>query len=213
MTRALDEYEAKRLLARYGVPVVAEERVADAGSAVAAAQRIGYPVALKGCGEAFLHKSELGLIHLGLGDAAAVRAAGHTLLRAMGGQGQMLVQRMVSGRREFLVGMTRDPQFGPVVSFGLGGIFAEVLDDVALRLCPLTERDAGDMLREIRARALLGAIRGLPPVDNAALVRVITGVARLAVERPDIEAVDINPLIVAGSAPVAVDALVLMGTA
>jgi acetyl-CoA synthetase (ADP-forming) len=209
-TRALDEFEAKRLLAAYGVPVVGEARVADAEAAVQAAGRIGYPVVLKGCGADFAHKTEHGLVQLDLGDAAAVRGAAARMLSAMQGRGELLVQRMVSGRREFLAGMARDAQFGPVVTFGLGGIFAETLADVALRVCPVGRADALEMLEEIRTRALLGAVRGLPAVDREALAGALVGLSRLALERPDIDAIDINPLVVEGSRPVAVDALVLL---
>lgn len=209
-TRALDEFEAKRLLAAYGVPVVPEIRVQGAVAAVAAAADLGYPVALKGCGAAFAHKTELGLVALDLRDETALREAAARLEAAMQGQGELLVQRMVRGRREFLAGFSRDPVYGPVITFGLGGIFAETLADVALRLAPLSSDDARAMLAEIRARALLGPIRGLPPVDAETLVRVLLGLSRLALERPDIAAVDINPLVVDGAQPVAVDALVLI---
>jgi succinyl-CoA synthetase beta subunit len=208
--RALDEFEAKRLLAGYGVPVVREARVADAEAAIAAAGSIGYPVVLKGCGAAFAHKTERGLVALDLRDERALREAAARLQAAMPDPGDLLVQRMVRGQREFLVGFYRDPVYGPVVSFGLGGIFAEALADVALRLAPLSADDAGAMLEEIRARALLGPLRGLPAVDAEALVRVLLGLSRLAQQRPDIVAVDINPLVIDGTQPVAVDALVLI---
>lgn len=207
---ALDEFEAKRLLASYGVPVVQEARCGSSDAAVAAAARIGYPVVLKGLGAQFAHKTELGLVHLNLRDEAGVRASAAHLLKAMTGRGELLVQQMVGGKREFLVGMSRDPQFGGTVTFGLGGIFAEALADVALRLAPVSRADALDMLDEIRATALLGAVRGMPEVDREALVRIITGLSRLAVERPDIDAIDINPLVISGSQPVAVDALVIL---
>lgn len=207
--KALDEFEAKALLAGYGIPVVGEARCKTADEAVVAAARIGYPVVVKGLGARFAHKTELGLVHLNLRDEAAVRAACSQLLAAMKGEGELLVQQMVSGKREFLAGMSRDPQFGATVTFGLGGVFAEALADVALRLAPLGREDALDMLGEIRAATLLGPVRGMPEVDRELLVRTLTGLSRLAIERPDIEAVDINPLVISGSQPVAVDALVL----
>jgi succinyl-CoA synthetase beta subunit len=208
--RALDEFEAKRLLAGYDIPVVGERRAGTVDAAVAAAEALGFPVALKGCDAAYLHKTELGLIRLGLGDAAAVRMAAHDLLAAMDGRGALLVQQMIAGKREFLAGFTRDPQFGPVVTFGIGGIFAEAIGDASLGLCPLAAVDAGAMLDGLRAQALLGPVRGLPPVNRTALIATLLGLSRLALERPDIAAVDINPLIIHGSEPVAVDALVLM---
>lgn len=207
--RSLDEFEAKQLLAAYGVPVVAEERAKTVEEAAAAATRVGYPVVLKGLGAQFAHKTELGLVVLNLKDEVALRNAAAGLLGRMQGQGELLVQQMISGKRELLVGMSRDPQFGATVTFGLGGIFAEVLADVALRLVPLAREDAEQMLDEIRAKALLGAVRGLPAVDREALIATLLALSRLAQERPDIAAVDINPLVVEGSRPVAVDALVL----
>lgn len=207
---ALDEYDAKRLLAAYGVPIVDEAKALDAQSAVAESDRLGYPVVLKGCGIDFAHKTDAGLVHLNLHDAEAVRAAARALLAKMGGRGVLLVQRMVTGPREFLVGMSRDAQFGAFVTFGLGGVFAEALADVALRVCPIAVDDALGMQDEIRGRALLGPVRGLPAVDRNALARAILGVARLALDRPDVDAIDINPLVIDGARPVAVDALVLM---
>jgi succinyl-CoA synthetase beta subunit len=210
MNTTLDEAAAKELLASYGVPVVEEARAADAHAAVAAADRIGYPVVLKGLAADIAHKTELGLVALNLRDAAAVRTAAARLLDALQGRGLLLVQRMVTGQRELLAGLARDPQFGPVVTFGLGGIFAEALADVSMRVCPLSEHDAREMLAEIRARALLGEVRGLPAVDRDALVRILLGLSRLALERPDVAAVDINPLVIDGGSPVAVDALVVL---
>ncbi len=210
MNTSLDEAAAKELLARYGVPVVQEARAGDAEAAVAAAGRIGYPVVLKGLAADIAHKTELGLVALNLRDAAAVRLAAARLLAALPGRGVLLVQRMVAGQRELLAGLARDPQFGPVVTFGLGGIFAEALADVSMRCCPLSEHDAREMLDEIRARALLGEVRGLPAVDRDALVRILLGLSRLALERPDVAAVDINPLVIDGASPVAVDAWVVL---
>ncbi len=208
--RALDEFEAKQLLRGYGVPCIAESLAATPEAAVDAARTLGFPVVLKGCGRDLLHKTELGLVELGIASPAAVREAGARLLDRMQGRGALLVQKMVSGRRELMVGMTRDSQFGPVVTFGLGGVFAEVLADVALRIAPFEAADAEAMLDEIRARRLLGEVRGMPAVDRAALVRTLTGLARLALEHRQVREVDINPIIVAGASPIAVDALVVL---
>ncbi len=208
--RALDEFEAKQLLASYGSPVVGEARAHDADDAAAAATRLGYPVVLKGLGARFAHKTELGLVALDLKDEVALRAAAARLLATMNGEGELLVQQMMRGPREFLAGMARDAQFGATVTFGLGGIFAEALADVSLRIAPLGRDDAHEMLDEIRASALLGPVRGLPAVDREALVDTLLGLSRLALERPDIEAIDINPMVISGSRPVAVDALVIL---
>lgn len=217
LLRALDEFEAKQLLATYGVPVVAEARVEGVDAAVDAAREIGYPVVLKGCGEAFAHKTELGLVELDLRNETALREAAARLEARMQMRtgdahpcGRLLVQRMARGQREFLAGFSRDPVYGPVVTFGLGGMLAEVLAEVALRLAPLSQADAYEMLGQTRAAALLGPVRGLPAIDTGVLVRVLLALSRLALERQDIAAVDINPLVVEGAQPLAVDALVLI---
>lgn len=208
---SLSEAESRRLLAAYGVSFTAEREADDVGDACAAAAAIGYPVVLKGCGAAFTHKTELDLVALGLADEAAVSEAAADLLGRMAGEGTLLVQPMVRGRREFMLGLSRDPQFGPVVTFGVGGVFAEIADDVAMRLVPLSEPDARAMLDEIRAAALLDGIRGMAPVDRDALVTALLGLARLAVECPDVAAVDVNPVIATEDGrPIAVDALVLL---
>jgi acetyl-CoA synthetase (ADP-forming) len=207
---ALSEFAAKALLRSYGVPCVAEALAATTEEAVGAARVLGFPVAVKGCGSGLLHKTDLGLVELGLGSAGMVRQAAARLLDRMNGRGTLLVQQMVSGAREFMIGMARDSQFGPVVSFGLGGVFAEVLADVASRVAPFDACEAEAMLGEIRARRLLGEVRGLPAVDRTALVRTVLGIGRLAIERPDIREIDINPLVVTGASPIAVDALVMV---
>lgn len=208
--RTLDEFESKRLLAQFGVVCATELRADSVAEAVAAAERIGFPVVVKGCGEAFAHKTELGLVAVGLTSADAVRLAAERMLVTMDGGGRLLVQQMVSGERELLVGMKRDAQFGPVVTFGLGGIFAEVLADISLRVAPLSRADAHAMLDEIRAARILGALRGMPAVDREGLVDTLVAVGDLALARPDISEIDINPLIVAGRDAVAVDALVVI---
>jgi len=121
------------------------------------------------------------------------------------------VQEWIEGdKREFVVGLTRDPQFGPCVMFGLGGIFTEALRDVSFRIAPLSEMDAEEMIDEIQTRKLLGEFRGSPAVDRAELVKALMGIGRLGLENDEIAEIDINPLIVDGDKPVAVDALVIL---
>ena len=117
---------------------------------------------------------------------------------------------MIKGDRELMIGMTRDDQFGPSVMFGLGGIFTEVLEDVSFRLAPLKLKDGRAMMSEIRAAKILDAVRGMARVDRALLARAIVAVGNAAADNPDIAEIDINPLIVAGSRPVAVDGLVIL---
>ena len=212
---ALSEYDSKRILSAYGVPVTREKLVKTAAVAKKAADALGYPVVLKGCAPDLLHKTEAGLVAVGLGSARDVTDAFKTLSGRAGPDftSGYLVQEMVKGSRELMIGMTRDEQFGPSVMFGLGGIFTEVLEDVSFRLAPLTLTDARDMMNEIRATRILDAVRGMPRVDRAALARAIVGVGKAAADNPEIAEIDINPLIIAGAKPVAVDGLVILKAA
>ncbi|HNR31785.1 MAG TPA: acetate--CoA ligase family protein [Candidatus Hydrogenedentes bacterium] len=210
--RALSEYESKRLLRAYDVPVVDEALCADAAAAVAAAERIGFPVAVKACGRALQHKTDRGLVHLNLRDADSVGDAVARMQAALGDEAidGFLVQRMARGGREVIVGGLRDPIFGPCVMFGMGGIAVEAFGDVAFRLAPLDDRDALEMLGEVRGAKLLGPFRGEPAADTTALAGVLRRVGALIVEHPEIAQVDINPLIIEDGLPVAVDALVTL---
>jgi acetyl-CoA synthetase (ADP-forming) len=211
MGRTLSEAESKRVLAAYGVPVADEQTAADPDAAVAAASAIGYPVVVKLCGAGIAHKTERGLVRLGLGDAAAVRAAGCDLLAAArpgDGPVELLVAPMVRGDRELIAGLHTDPQFGRCVMIGLGGVLAEAVGDVAFRLVPIALVDADEMLDELATQSVLGEFRGEPPVDRAAVTELLLGLSRLAEAEPDVVSVDVNPLIVVGGRPLAVDALV-----
>lgn len=206
----LDEYDSKRLLAAYGVPVVDEQPVADAAEAVAAADRIGYPVALKLLAPRLVHKTERGGVALDLASPVAVQAAADRLLALADGlpAPALLVQRMVPGRLELIVGARRDPVFGPVVLVGFGGVLAELLGDVAVARAPLTAAEAGALLDRLRGRSLLAGVRGSPPRDVAAVAAVVAAVSRLAADRPELLELDVNPLLVGhpGQGAVAVDA-------
>jgi acetyl-CoA synthetase (ADP-forming) len=207
----LSEHESKRVLAQFGIPVPEERLVDSAEAAVAAAQSLGLPAVLKLCGRGIAHKTERGLVRLDLRDAAAVRAAAQELLdarRSDEGDAKLLVTRMRRGRRELIAGLVRDPQFGPCVMLGLGGIFAEALRDVAFAVAPLERGDADELIDALQHGALLGPFRGEPAVDRAALRAVLEGLAALGMARPDVRSVDVNPLLVDGSEPVVVDALV-----
>jgi acetyl-CoA synthetase (ADP-forming) len=207
----LSEADSKARLRDVGVPVARERVVSSADEAVAAAGEIGYPVVAKLCGASIAHKTERGLVRLGLRDADAVRAAASELL-AMAtpddGEVGVLVGEMVKGNRELIAGLVRDPQFGACVMLGVGGVLAEALGDVAFRLVPLERVDAEDLVDDLRTQKLLGEFRGEPAIDRDALVDVLVGLSRLAESDPSIVSADVNPLIVRGGVPVAVDALV-----
>lgn len=211
--QSLSEHDSKRILAAYGVPVSREILVSSAAEARAAARKIGYPVVLKACAAEEAHKTEKGLIAVNLATPKELAEAFATLTRRTGRdyKGAYLVQEMVRGAREIMIGMHRDPSFGPSVLFGLGGIFTEILQDVVFRVAPLRKRDAQDMMRAIRAHRILDAVRGMPAVDCEALSRALVAVGRIALDHHEIAEIDINPLIIRGSRPVAVDALVVLG--
>jgi acetyl-CoA synthetase (ADP-forming) len=207
----LSEAESKQLLARHGVPVPAEELVRSPAEAAAAASRIGYPVVAKLCGPAIAHKTERGLVRLGLGDESAVAKAAEDLLAAArpeDGDVGVLVGAMVSGARELIAGVVRDPQFGPAVMLGVGGVLAEALADVAFRLAPLSPVDAEELIDDLASQSLLGPLRGEPPVDRTRLVRLLVGLGEVVAADASIRSIDLNPLIVCDGVPVAVDALV-----
>jgi acyl-CoA synthetase (NDP forming) len=213
--KSLSENASREILVSFGVPVVEGLLAQNLEEAVIAAQKIGFPVALKGNGASFAHKSELGLVRLGLKDAGEVRKAAEEVAAAAGaGLEGFLVQPMVPGGREFVAGLFRDELFGPVIVFGLGGVYAEALKDAALRLAPLTLPDIDGMVEELSSKALLGPFRGEAAVNREELRAVLMGLSRLAMERPEIVEVDLNPLkITPDGRVVAVDALVVTGSA
>jgi acetyl-CoA synthetase (ADP-forming) len=209
--QTLSEAASKALLAGYGVPVVDEREVVDADGAVRAADELGYPAVVKLCGQEITHKTERGLVRLHLTDAAAVRAAAVDLLgaaRPCDGAVSLLVAPMVTGTRELIAGLVHDRQFGMNVMVGLGGVLAEAISDVVFCPAPIAAVDADEMLAALALQAVLGPFRGEPAVDRDALVDVLLALSRLAGDRPDVQAVDVNPLIVVDGRPVAVDALV-----
>lgn len=210
-TRTLSEADSGALLAAYGVPFVAQRVAVTPDDASAAASDLGFPVVVKLCGEAIAHKSERGLVRLGLGDRDAVRAAAIALLAAAtpaDGDVAVLVAPMVRGNRELIAGLATDPQFGRTVLLGVGGILAAAVADVAVRLVPIGRVDAADMIDDLAAQALLGELRGEPAVDRERLVDVLVGLSAAAEAHPELVSADLNPLVVVDGAPVAVDALV-----
>ena len=207
---SLSEYDSKRFLSSFGIPICNETLAHDLDSAAAEARRIGYPVVLKACGADLAHKTEVGGIALNLKNVRDVRKEGLRLSKIRGCEA-LLVQEMVKGTRELVCGLTRNPQLGPCVMFGLGGIFTEVLDDVAFRIAPLTPGDAREMIGEIRARKILDPFRGEAAIDQEILAHVLVSLGRIGFEYENVAAIDINPLKVrTDGKPVAVDALVVL---
>jgi succinyl-CoA synthetase beta subunit len=207
----LSEAASKQLLAGFGVPFPPERVVGSADEAVGAADHLGYPVVVKLGGAGIAHKTERGLVRLGLGSAEQVRDAAGALLAAATPDDDhvhLLVAPMLRASRELIAGLHHDPQFGMTVMVGVGGILAEAVADVAFRLVPIERVDAEEMIDDLALQALLGEFRGEPPVDRTAVADVLLGLSRAATERGDLVSADLNPLLVVDGRPVAVDALV-----
>ena len=207
----LSEYESKKVLAHYGIPVTEEVLVTNPADLSKAVHKIGFPLVMKGCAAEIAHKTEKGLIRVDIRNEDEARTAFEEIASAMDdAQKTVLVQQMVKGQRELVVGLTRDPQFGPCVMFGLGGIFTEILEDTSFRVAPIEKRDALEMMQEIRAHKILEAIRGMEPADKDTLADMLIAVGRLGIENEAVEEIDINPVILSRGKPVAVDALVVL---
>ncbi|MCT7354701.1 acetate--CoA ligase family protein [Streptomyces sp. 15-116A] len=210
----LSEHAAKQLLRAYGIRVPREQLVTSAAAAVRAAGTVGFPVVMKASGARIAHKTELGLVKIGLTSASQVRDAYRELTDIARYEevelDGVLVCQMVEQGVEMVVGMSRDELFGPTVTAGIGGVLVEVLRDTAVRVPPFGEEQARDMLAELRGRPLLDGVRGRPPADVDALVEVILRVQRMALElADDLAELELNPLMVSprGQGAVALDAL------
>lgn len=210
----LSEFASKELLIRYGIPFAREHNVHSVEAAIDAAKTLGFPVVVKLCGDKIAHKTERGLVRLGLVDERSVESAAEELLamsRPDDGDVSLLVAPMIHGQRELIAGMVQDDQFGPVVMLGLGGIFAEVLSDVVFRPLPLKPNDSESMLDEITTKRIFKEFRGSAAIKLRDLDNVITGIEAALQDYPEIISIDINPLIVTDDGSViAVDALVEM---
>ena len=209
--KALSEYESKQFLASYQIPVTREILVHSVDELIQAAHAIGYPIVLKGCAADISHKTEKGLIRVDIRNNEEARTAFTAIISRMNGpEHAVLVQELVKGQRELVVGLIRDPQFGPCVMFGLGGIFTEILEGTSFRIAPLEKRDALEMMQEIKGHRILDAIRGMEAADLDILSEVLVTVGRIGLENEKIKEIDINPLIISESRPVAVDALIVL---
>jgi len=212
--KALDEFSAKQLLEAYGIPVSHERLAHTSAEALAAAAAIGFPVVVKACDPEILHKTEQGLVHLNIKDIDALIKAYNAIQDAVkksgGGPVAVLIGEMVRGEREFLAGITWDEQFGHCLAFGVGGIFTEAFNDIRYRVAPVNEAEARVMIRDIKHPKLLSAFRKMPAVNIDALSRILATLSLLPALHPKIREIDINPLIISGADPVAVDALIVL---
>jgi len=211
----LSESDSKSLLSSFGVPFAAERKVSTIAEAATAAKELGYPVVVKLGGDKIAHKTERGLVRLRLSNDESVQKAAKELLDAAvpeDGEVHLLVAPMISGTRELIAGLLVDPQFGPTIMVGVGGVMAEVIKDVAFRPAPVDEKMARQMIASLRMQEFLQEFRGEAAVNIDQLVETIVGLSNFADERQDVVSVDINPLIVRETGDlVAVDALVEIG--
>jgi acetyl-CoA synthetase (ADP-forming) len=208
---ALSEHESKQVLAVYGIPVTREILVEDRRDFGKALDLVGFPLVMKGCSAEIAHKTEKNLVRVDIRNSIEAGRAYEEIKAGMeGSNGAVLVQEMVMGRRELVLGMTRDPQFGACVMFGLGGIFTEVLQDIVFRKAPLEKNEAYAMMREIRGRKILESVRGMESADAERLAHMLIQLGRIALENEAVTEIDINPVILSGSRPVAVDALIVL---
>jgi acetyl-CoA synthetase (ADP-forming) len=210
------EPEAKTVCIEYGIPVTKFEVAKSEAEAVKFAEAIGFPVVLKVVSPDIIHKSDVGGVIVGLKSAGEVRDAYKRILenvkkhRADAKIVGILVQEMAPASTEVIVGAIKDPQFGPALMFGLGGIFVEVLKDVTFRVAPINEDEAREMITEVRAYPLLKGYRNMPPADIEAIIKILLNTSRLVMEHEAIKEVDLNPIMVYEKGAKTVDARIIL---
>jgi len=212
----LTEFESKRILKQVGIPVVETRLAKTQKEAVSLSQKIGFPVVLKIASPEVIHKSDSGGVKLSINNVTEVKRAYNEILKKVGKQYPdaviqgVSVQKMVRPGTEVIVGTSKDPQFGPVIMFGLGGIFVEVLKDVSFRIIPVTERDVQEMVKEIKGYPLLQGVRGKESSDIPALVEMILKISNVVEEYPQIKELELNPIFAYRDGAVAVDARIIL---
>jgi acyl-CoA synthetase (NDP forming) len=205
-----DEFDSKCFLATWRIPVAEEKLVNSLDDAWQTAQAMGLPVVLKGLLPAEVHKTEHGLVQLGITDKPALEAAFHHIQEKLDNQGRILLQKQVRSDYELIAGFIRDSQFGPCVMFGLGGIFSELEPDVAFSLAPLDRQRALQLIKRIRSKKLLQGFRGITPLNEEAMADILVNLGTAGVAYPEIEQIDINPVAISKGVPWAVDATVML---
>jgi acyl-CoA synthetase (NDP forming) len=213
----LTEMESKELLGGLGIPTTQMKLAASEQEAVALSAEIGYPCVLKVSSPDITHKSDAGGVKVGLADKQQVTAAYQAIMSSCRERFPeadiegVTVQNMAAPGLEVIIGMATDPQFGPVLMFGLGGVWVEVLKDVSFKIVPLTRADAANAIREIRAARLLDGFRGSEPVDTAALEDILLRVSEFVAKTPEVKEMDLNPIFAYPDGAIAVDARVILG--
>lgn len=212
----LTETEAKAVCMDYGIPVTRSELAENEEEALKLAEKIGFPVVLKIVSPDIIHKSDVGGVIVNLKNAKEVGNAYKQILSNVKKHDAnakivgMLVQEMAPASTEVIVGSIKDPQFGPALMFGLGGVFVEVLKDVTFRIAPVNEEEAHEMIEEVKAYPLLKGYRGSPPADINAIVKIILATSKLVMEHEEIKELDLNPIMVYEKGAKAVDARIIL---
>lgn len=214
--KSLLETEAKTVCIEYGIPVTKFELAQNETEALRFADKIGYPVVLKIVSPDVIHKSDVGGVILDLKDASSVRNAYNQIVNnvekhdARARISGILIQEMAPSSTEVIVGALKDPQFGPAIMFGLGGIFVEVLKDVTFRIAPITEDEACEMISEVKAFPLLKGYRNMPPADLEAIAEILLKTSELVTDHPEIKELDLNPIMVYKKGAKTVDARIIL---
>lgn len=209
--KVLSEYESKQILRAYGISVTKEKEVRDMKNFRDALLEIGFPLVIKVNSPDVSHKTEHGFVHVDIRNQKEATVIFRKIMKETEVVNvSVLVQEMIFGNRELMIGLKRDSQFGPCVVFGLGGIFTEILQDVCVRVAPIEKSEALQMMKEFKAHRILDAFRGMPRADLDQLARMIMAVGRVGLEEPRIKEIDINPVILSAGKPIAVDALIAL---
>ncbi len=212
----LTEFESKKVLKQAGIPVVETKLAKTQKEAASLSQKIGFPVVLKIVSPDVIHKSDSGGVKVGLNNIGQVKTAYNQIIKSMSEQYPhavvhgVSVQKMVPLGTEVIVGASKDPQFGPVIMFGLGGIFVEVLKDVSFRIIPVSEKDAREMIQEIKGYPLLQGYRGKEPANIPALVQMILKISKFVEENPETRELELNPIFAYPKGAIAVDARIIL---
>jgi len=212
----LTEIESKELLGQSGINVNDTRLAISPAEAVSLGRQLGFPVVLKIASPDIIHKTDSGGIRPGLETPEQVEQAYNEIIKAAGQKHPgarihgVSVQQMAAPGVEVIIGMSKDPQFGPVLMFGLGGVWVEILEDISLRVIPVTRRDVREMIKEIKGYRMLTGYRGQPPVDEAKLEDMLLAVADFVTQSPIVKELDLNPVIAYNDGAIAVDARVLL---
>jgi len=212
----LTEFESKKILKQAGIPVVETKLAKTQKEAVSLSQKMSFPVVLKIVSPDVIHKSDSGGVKLSINSVTEVKKAYDEILKKVRKQYPHAVihgvslQKMVRPGTEVIIGTSKDPQFGPVIMFGLGGIFVELLKDVSFRVIPVEQRDAQEMIKEIKGYPLLQGFRGKEPASLSALVEIILKISKLMEENPQIKELELNPIFAYRNKAVAVDARIIL---